>query len=196
MFIALVMLSNHLWISKGYLSRASHFLYSCHDTHRKWWHLHICLGPKKEAVWTWGDWPGSCFPLLIPLPTTIHAFMAHQCRSLPRYVTKTLIHVFFFFSFSIICPHSNFELRYVQTVIASDFHLCNLGKLTSECFHRPDNLLRTNDVSFSLGVTWPSWAGQLYLSPLLYLLFLYYEFLGASNCVSLFLQYLTVHKTW
>ena len=196
MFIALVMLSNHLWISKGYLSRASHFLYSCHDTHRKWWHRHICLGPKKEAVWTWGDWPGSCFPLLIPLPTTIHAFMAHQCRSLPRDGTKTLIHGFFFFFFNNLSSLKFWAQICTNIVIASDFHLCNLGKLTSECFHRPDNLLRTNDVSSSLGVMWPSWAGQLYLSPLLYLLFLYYEFLGASNCVSLFPQYLTVHNTW
>ena len=64
--IALVMLSNHLSVSKGCLSRASHFLDSCHDTHRKWWYLYICLGQKEETVWTWGDGPGNSFPLLTP----------------------------------------------------------------------------------------------------------------------------------
>ena len=142
---------------------------------------------------------------LMSWPTTLHAFVAHLCRSLPREVTKTLIHVFFVFFFFFFNNLSS--LRFwaqvcTNIVIASDFHLCNLGKLTSECFHCPDNLLRTNEVSSSLGVMWPSWAGQLYLSPLLYLLhfsyflFLYYEFLGASNCISLFPQYLTVHNTW
>lgn len=65
----------------------------------------VCLGQKEEAVWTWSDWPGSSFPLLIAghepnvLTTTIRAVMAHQCRSLPRDVTKSLTHVFVFVLF-------------------------------------------------------------------------------------------------